>query len=334
MKKIFYFRSSFFNSFLGCLLALLLGACKKDQELSTTDRPSVSQYIAGDPQLSLWRTAFSRCHLDTDTSFSDGGPYTFFCPVDSAFIAAGLTADSIGRYNPDSLGSLLRYHILSGKFSSQDIIGFVTANVSSLNPGFKPYITKNYFGIFLDGIGVTEGDLEMGDGVIQKISRVAFPPKQTVLQLIDSLPELSYFAAVIDRVPNFKTLLSQFQPAHSDQPGSLPGLTVLVPTNAAFQASTLLPSLDAINQADPNVLFSVMEFYFLNGFRFTSDFMGGYVPGHAQVEFGNGGSFKIDKDGITIIPDYPVGVPPRIVNSNQICTDGVVQEISEFFISD
>jgi hypothetical protein len=170
--------------------------------------------------------------------------------------------------------------------------------------------------------------------VIQKISRVAFPPKLTVLQLIDSLPELSYFAAVVNRVPNYQTLLSQLQPARGDEPGSLPGLTVLVPTNAAFQASTLYPSLDAINQADPDVLFSVMEFYFLNGFRFTSDFMGGYIPGHAQVEFGNGGSYKIDEDGITIIPNYPIGISPGIVKSNLLCTDGVVQEISGFFISD
>ena len=332
MKPIFYFRSAFFNSLLGCLVAILFSACKKDQELSTTDRPSVSQYIAGDPQLSLWQTAVNRCKLDS--VLSAGGPYTFFCPVDSAFISAGLTADSIGRYDPDSLRSLLKYHILSGKFSSQDIIGFVRASVTSLNPNFKPYISKNYFGIFLNGIGVTEGDLEMGDGVIQKIGRVAFPPKQTLQQLIDSLPELSYFSAVIKRVPNFTTLLSQLQPAHSDELGSLPGLTVLAPTNAAFQASTIYPTLDAINQADPNMLLSTMEFYFLNGFRFTSDFMGGYIPGHAQVELGNGGSYKIAQDGITIIPNYPVGVSPRIVKPDQLCTDGVVQEVSEFFISD
>ena len=321
--------------FLACLLAILSGACQKKQELATTDRPTILQYIASDPQLSLLQTAMLRC--DLDTVFSSGGPYTFFCPVDSAFTAAGLTADSIGRYDPKKLTNLLKYHILAGKFSSQDIIGFLTANVTSLDSADKPFISKNYFGIFFNGIGVTEGDILLGNGVIQKIQHVAFPPGQTLLQAIDSLPELSYFAAVIRRVPQYNNLLSKFQPGipnGNPSPG-LPGVTVLAPTNAAFQASTLYPTLDAINQADPTILYSVMEGYFLNGNKFTADFLGGFVPGFGKVELPiNRASYEIGKDGVTIIPDYPPGVFPMIIKPNFLCTDGTLQEISEVFISD
>lgn len=330
MKRI----SSFRLFLLGCLLVSQLGACKKSQEVSTTDRPSLLQYIAADSQLSLLRTAMARC--DLDTVFSSGGPYTFFCPVDSAFTAAGLTADSIGRYNPKSLSNLLKYHILSGKFSSEDIVGFLSENVTSLDSAQNPFVSKNYYGIFLNGIGVVQGDIELGDGVIQKIQKVAFPATQTLLQTIDSLPELSYFAAVVNRIYNFQNLLSSYQLKIPNSNPSLgvAGVTVLVPTNAAFQASTLYPTLDAINQADVTKLASVMQAYFLNGFKFTTDFLGGYVPGYGNAEFNFPGSYEIAKDGITIIPNYPPGVSPVINKPNLLCTDGVLHEVSEFFISD
>jgi uncharacterized surface protein with fasciclin (FAS1) repeats len=333
MKPSSYFRLFF----LSCLAVVLFSACKKNQELATTSRPTILQYISKDPQLSLLQTAITRSHLDT--VFSSGGPYTFFCPVDSAFTAAGLTADSIAHYDPDSLSSLLKYHILSGKFSSQDVVGFLTESVTCLDSAWKPYISKNYFGIFLNGIGVTQGDLEMGDGVIQKIRRVAFPPKRTVLQCIDSLPELSYFDAVVNKVPQFRNILSQlntipFYLVGQTRNGAStsPGGTVFAPVNTAFQNS-LYPSIDAINQADPLVLESVFGGYILNGFIFTSDFLGGYLPVFTELP-AIGATYKVDKDGITLIPNYPVGVPPRIIHPDVLCTDGVLQEISEVFIAD
>jgi uncharacterized surface protein with fasciclin (FAS1) repeats len=332
MKPFSYFRLFL----LSCLLMALFSACKKTRELTTVSRPTILQYIAADSQLTLLQAAITRSQLDT--VFSSGGPYTFFCPVDSAFTAAGLTADSIARYDPVSLGTLLKYHILSGKFSSQDVIGFLTEQVTCLDSNWEPYISKNYYGIFLNGIGVTEGDLEMGDGVIQKIGKVAFPPQQTALQYIDSLPELSYFAAVINRVPALKNAFSLF-PAEppflsssvSYNTTGAAGAVVFAPVNAAFQNS-LFPTIDVINQTDPGVLESAFAGCLVNGYHFTSDFLGGYMPVYTEIP-AIYPTFKIDKDGITIIPNYPVGVPPRIIHPDILCVDGVIQEISEVFVA-
>lgn len=319
-----------------CLLLGLFSACKKNQETPNTSNPTILQYIAADSQLTLLRTAITRCNLDT--VFASGGPYTFFCPNDSAFIAAGLTADSIARYNPDSLSNLLKYHILSGKFSSSDLIGFVSENVTSLDTAAKPFLTKNYYGIFLNGIGVADGNIELGDGVIQKIGRIAFPPTMTIQQTLNSRPELSYFAEVVNDVAVFQTLLSTYNVSNGQQGGVwiYSGETVLVPTNAAFQQSTLYPTIASIDQAGSNQLIGSFAVVFLNGFCFTSDFLGGFVPGVTRNEELPGFTvvnYTIAEDGVTIIPGYPVGEPPVIIVPNILCTDGVIQEISEVFIA-
>ncbi len=344
MKHIFSPRILIHGSLLVCLFT----ACRKDQEVTVPARSNILSYIAKDPHLTLLETAIKHCGLDTSV-FTKGGPYTVFCPVDSAFMAAGLTADSINRYNRDSLSRILKYQILSGKFSSTDVIGFVTASVTSLDSVYKPFIQKNYFGIFLNGIPVTEGNIELGDGVIQKIGKVAFPPTKTVLQMIDSLPELSYFAAMVKDVPQFSQVLSQFNPSipyYSSYAafGGDPGLTVLAPINSGFLSSAY-PSIDIINQTDPAVFNGMYPACFLNGCRFTSNFMGRFIPVNSPsttstdntnnrlVEIIAFPTYRIDKDGLTTIPNYPPGIPPRITVSNILCTDGVIQEVDQVFIS-
>lgn len=318
-----------------CLSLGLFSACKKTRQVPNSASPTILQYIAADSQLTLLQAAMTRCNLDT--VFSSGGPYTFFCPNDSAFIAAGLTADSIARYNPASLSNLLKYHILSGKFSSADLIGFVTENVTSLDTAAMPYLTKNYYGIFLNGIGVTQGNIELGDGVIQEIGRIAFPPTKTIQQMLDSLPELSYFNEVVQDVSQFQNLLSTYNAANGNAGGFwvYPGETILVPTNAAFQQS-MYPTIAAIDQAGANNLIGTFNALFLNGFCFTSNFYGGFVPGmtrNLELPGLTLASYQISEDGITIIPGYPVGEPPVIIVPNILCTDGVIQEISQVFVA-
>ena len=318
-----------------CLSLWLLGACKKSREVPNTSSPTILQYIAGDSSLTLLRTAMTRCNLDT--VFSSGGPYTFFCPDDSAFAAAGLTADSIASYDPDSLGNLLKYHILSGKFSSADLIGFLSENVTSLDTAARPFLTKNYYGIFLNGIGVAQGNIELGDGVIQKIGRIAFPPTMTIQQTLNSRPELRYFAEVVNDVPPFQTLLSAYNASNAQRGGVwiYSGETILVPTNAAFQQS-MYPTIAAIDSAGSNQLIGTFAAVFLNGFLFTSDCYGGFVPGvtrNLELPGLTLASYTISGDGITIIPGYPVGISPVIIVPNILCTDGVIQEISQVFIA-
>lgn len=313
-------------------------SCKKTATiLSNSPTQTILQYIAQSPQFTILNAAVARCHLDT--VFASGGPFTFFCPNDSAFKAAGLTMDRINTYSPDSLSLLLEYNMLTGKFSSADLVGFLTEQVTSVDTAYKPYIVKNYYGLFINGIQVTT-QTELGDGVILNIGSVNFVPTQTVLQILDSLPELSFFAAVANAAPQFQGLYGNpngpLQPYHQ---GVQPGFTVFAPTNTAFMAGGY-PTLDAVQQTNPNTLFNDFDFMTINGFKFTADLIGGFVinPNSANNsgEFLQSGAFAIAKDGLTLLVDYPTSaiggpsqVPPHIIRSNILGTNGVIQEIDQ-----
>lgn len=329
-------------SLCGALLVISI-ACKKAQEIINPPRLTILQYIAQDPQLTHLQAAILRCHLDT--VFSSGGPFTVFAPDDPAFEAAGFTLDKIKAYDPDRLSFMLQYQILSGRFSSDDIVGFVAENVSSLDPTQKPFVTKNYYGLFFNGIHVAGGNAQLGDGVVQKIGRVAFPPGQTVLQIIDSLPELSFCAAAVNRVTRLQNLFSSVpQPPYASNGNSIgtPGFTVLAPTDSAFK-TFLYPTINAINQEDTVFLYNLVGPYALNGFHFVADFLGGW-----DANFGNnslelyfqGKDYRIDKDGVTILTNGPLLsngnaslVPSsHIIRSDILGTNAVIHETNKIFI--
>lgn len=317
-------------------LCALSVSCKKTSTvLNTANTQTILQYIAQAPQLTILNAAIARCNLDT--VFASGGPFTFFCPTDSAFTAVGLTMDKIKAYDPQALSLLLQYNMLTGKFSSQDLVGFLTEQVTSVDTAYKPFIVKNYYGLFINGIQVTS-QVELGDGVVLNIGSVNFAPTQTVLQILDSLPELSFYAAVANRVPQFQTIFGN-QPNNYYHFGMRPGVTVFAPTNDAFMAY-IYPTLSSVTQVDPSTLYTDFEAPVLNGFDFTADFLGGFETTgnsyYAQAEFVQFENLAVGKDGLTILENYPSSVsggpslvPPHIIRSNILATNGVIQEIDQ-----
>src|ERR1700744_994310 len=120
-----------------------LASCKKEPaETLNKSKPSVFQYIGQNKQLSLYCVALKRAGLYNRETFSNGGPFTVFAPVDSAFISAGLTADSVNRYDSQGLALALKYSIVNGKISSTSLVGFYSESAKSLHPLYKPNIVK------------------------------------------------------------------------------------------------------------------------------------------------------------------------------------------------
>jgi uncharacterized surface protein with fasciclin (FAS1) repeats len=325
----------------GCWL-LLSTSCKKQQVATNPPQSTLLQYIAQAPDLTILNAAIQRCGLDT--LFSSGGPFTIFAPVDSAFIAMGINKDTLSSYDPVRLSHLLKYHILSGKFSSADLTGFLTEQASSYDT-LKPYLTKNYYGLFFNGIQ-TYGTTELGDGVVQRLNQATPPPVQTLLQIIDSLPELSYFAAVVQNSPDILALFETYYPIIPDNLQSyteaVPGFTCLVPTNDAFRAFGQYPTIASIQQEQSYNLEAIFKPYLINGFKFTSDFMGGFYPAYGNVttpyEFpGQVATWVVGVDGLTIYPNnsqqLPTGtINPRIIKGNIVGSNGIIHEIDQVFL--
>lgn len=317
---------------LFCLLAV---ACKKDDHtLVVTAKPTMLQYIGNDPQLTLFKAALQHAGLFNDTTFANGAPYTIFAPLDSALKAAGLTADSISKYDPAALAFVLKYHIAFGNLGSSTLIGFYTQEVITLNPTYRPTLSKNFFGIFVNGIPVTKADIVLGDGVIHKIGRVAFPPVGNLMQELDHQPDLTMFATAI-RILQLDTMLVKHNPVPVNPyvpPVVIPTVTILAPDDNAFREYGFADTT-AIKNTDPVALKRFILYYFKQGSNFTSVLLGGAQFGAAVYDANNYGQkiFVVESDGVTITAAGNVAAP-HIIRPDIVATNGVIQVVDQVII--
>jgi uncharacterized surface protein with fasciclin (FAS1) repeats len=279
-----------YRSRIGCLVLLCAFSCTKQQSYpATANLPTLTQYVQQDTTLNLLTLALQRAGLDS--VLGSGGPYTLFAPTDSAFLSAGLTAAVITAYDPQALRNILSYHLIKGRIGSATIVGFVSDTATSLNARYSPVVTQNYFGLFINGIHVTQGNIGLADGILHKIGQIAFPPAGNLLQVLDSLPN-ARLAAYIYRQ---SVLLNGFMTVPAAifsgaliidgfDPGGYPlytSVTLLIPTDAAFKAAGYnsiadLAGMDTVTRT------SLISSGVLYGSLFTSDLMGGRWVGQIR----------------------------------------------------
>ena len=155
------------------------------------------------------------------------GPFTVFAPTDAAFEAAGISVTTISNMMAADVESLLRFHVVSGKFDSDDL---TSGNLLTLG-GESVVVNVDGSNVTVDGVNVTQTDIEASNGVIHIVESVLTPPP----------PGLTEAATE----EGLTVLLSALAAAQLD--GALAsgdGLTIFAPTNDAFTAF-----LDAIGQS-------------------------------------------------------------------------------------
>ena len=317
-----------YNRGIGCLVLFFTFSCTKHQSYPASPQlQTLTSYVQQDTTLRLLNLAIQRAGLDS--VLGSGGPYTVFAPTDSAFLSAGLTAAAIATYDAQALRGIISYHMVKGRIGSATIVGFVSDTVAGLNARFSPVVTQNYFGLFINGIHVTQGNIGLADGVLHKINQIALPPTGNLQQVLDSLPN-TQLAAYIYRQ---SILLNGFATAPAAifsgawiidgfYPGGLvsnSSVTLLIPTDAAFKAAgynsiTDLSGLDTVTRT------SLIASGVLYGSFFTSDLMGGRFVGAIRFPY-------TAAPGVTIISslavngsfnnDYSTGPPYPYALFNQ-----------------
>ncbi|MBN9384143.1 MAG: fasciclin domain-containing protein [Chitinophagaceae bacterium] len=329
------------------ILLTFLCSCKKDHEAINAPTPSILEYIAKEPSLSLLNTAIGITRLDT--VMSSGGPFTFFAATDPAFESAGFTGDSLRRMDPRQLQDILRYNIVKGRLSSGDVPGFLKQQFTGLHPLYRPYITKNYYGIFLNGIPVIKGNIELGDGVLQVTGRVAIPPAGSQLDVMNKEKDLSFLTAFVRNVYTFRTLVadSTYSLPPTGSGGLIYGTTLLAPTDSAFKAfgyadttALINDSLKLVtgyycNNCIPSYQNPVFGNFTFIGFTFTSDYKGQFAIGlGTNVILRSGSSsFWTSLDGFSFTGNgIAQNNPVRIIKPDMIATNGVVQKINQVFL--
>ncbi|WP_142684944.1 fasciclin domain-containing protein [Chitinophaga polysaccharea] len=299
---------------LCCLFLLIAISCTKDEPVYTNNPgASLFETILGKKELSLYQAALKRAGMLDAATFANSGPYTVFAPVDSAFMNAGLTLDSINKYNPDSLALVLKYGMLYGRISSSTLMGFYSQDMVSRHPSLKPRLNKNYYGIFFNGIPLLpEKSATLADGVLHELARVPFPQSANLMDWIRRQPELTFFAAVLDRTGYAS------QVANTDPLGKL----VFAPVNEAYKKLGYT-DLDAINNADLFILQAPMQEMVRSPRLFTADFLGGYSFNYDY--------FYVNADGFTITAIGNIA-PVHIIRPDIMGVNGVIQEVDQVIL--
>ncbi|MFN0206489.1 MAG: fasciclin domain-containing protein [Planctomycetota bacterium] len=148
------------------------------------------------------------------------GPFTVFAPTDEAF--AKLPKEALeGLLKPEAkekLASILKYHVVSGKVTSQEV---VKIDFAPTVEGGALRVVASKEGVMVDGARVVKTDIACRNGIIHVIDTVVMPRLD--------------LAATADKNGNFKTLLAAAGAAGLAETLKTGGpFTVFAPNDEAF----------------------------------------------------------------------------------------------------
>ncbi len=213
------------------ILATTVYSCKKkDEQVMPTI--NVVELAQRNPDLSILVSAVVKAGLANTLATTQN--ITVFAPTNAAFVAAGYPQSAIDALTPaqvtDVLAPLLKYHVLGTKVTSGSVpVSDAVATLNTLNI----FASRNANGVFVNGIKVTQADVNASNGVVHVINGVLVPPTQTIAEIVIANPNFSLLKAAVIRA-NLATALGG--------PGKF---TVFAPVNAGFPAA--LNTEDKIN---------------------------------------------------------------------------------------
>ncbi len=112
---------------------------------------------------------------DLVSTLQGPGPFTVFAPTDAAF--AGLPMGTLDNLllpeNKATLASILTYHVVAGEVTADQVVNLTTATTVQ---GEELQITVDNGTVYINGIQVTQTDVEASNGVIHIIDGVLLPP--------------------------------------------------------------------------------------------------------------------------------------------------------------
>lgn len=316
-----------------CLLLFCAAACTRDTEVpSNRAQPVMQDYIATQPDLSLFGKAFKKAGLDKDIQLQSGGPFTFFVPVDSAMIRAGFTEQAINNYDAGKLTKILRYHILNGRLSSSTLVGNYTQEAFSLAPGLLPKVSRNFHGIFLNGITVTTPDVELGDGVLHKMNGISLLPGMDMYDLLQQHPDLTFMAYFVRHTEGWEELLREPDTLRYRGPSLERGFTLLAPADDAFREEGY-DTPEELMLEDPAYVRKLLGFYLIGGRWFISDWLdgvelSGYRRPYLYALNTNPMGYFVQKGGLTFNTAFNLHVP-RIIHSDIMADNGVLHIVDK-----
>ena len=101
------------------------------------------------------------------------GPFTVFAPTDDAFAALPAGTLEALLADPETLSSILLYHVLPGAVTSDQVVGLAEAQTAN---GASVSISIDGGAVMVDDATVVAVDITATNGVIHVIDQVILPP--------------------------------------------------------------------------------------------------------------------------------------------------------------
>lgn len=290
-------------------------SCKKKND-DTPATGTITAIVSASPDFTLLKAAVVRAGL---AAILDGkGPFTVFAPTNDAFKASGITLETINTLSPDALKGILLYHTLGAKVLAADVPAGPDAPVATVG-GDNIFLTKNNAGVFVNGVTVVKADIMASNGVIHAISKVLMPPTGNIVATAQANPDFSYLVAAVLRASQGSTNVAEVLSGNGP-------FTVFAPTNDAFKAAGFATIAD-INNADPNMLTSILTYHVISGRIFSSDLTNG-----AQPVTVNGGKLTIGLNNGATVKGNGNTTPSKIVSTDLVTTNGVIHVIDQVLL--
>ncbi|MEP7376309.1 MAG: fasciclin domain-containing protein [Chitinophagaceae bacterium] len=302
-------------------LPVIVSSCDKDDDPAPASN-TITDLVVADANFSTLEAAVVKANLAA--TLSGTGPFTVFAPDDAAFTAAGITPAAIATLTQSQLQPILLYHTLGSKVTAADVPAGPNAKVITAS-GDSVFVTKNASGVYINGVKVTQADINASNGVIHKIGKVLTPPAGNIVE--------TAVAAGLDSLVKAVTRATTAPGGDPTLAGTLSTatLTVFAPTNAAFTQLLTALSLTNINDIPVATLLAVLRYHVVGGRAFSSDLANGSLTmlagGNTTINLTNGTG-----GGPTIKGNGNGTATSNITATNIVCRNGVVHLIDRVLL--
>ena len=217
-----------------------------------------------------------------DTLKSEG-PFTVFAPIDAAFEALPPAIVETVTSNPDTLATVLTYHVIAGKYNLDQLPEGPIETVA----GVELTVAKIDGVTYINGNPIAVQNVQATNGVIHVMGNVLVPALGDIIDVATTLPGFETLASLVTQAELIDTLKSEGP------------FTVFAPVNEAFDA---LPAatLSAV-QSDPELLATVLTYHVIAG-KLTTEML---QPGMLTTVAGVDLEVTV-VDGVTLIDGNPI----------------------------
>jgi len=240
----------------------------------------------------------------------DNDPITVFAPTNQAFTDAGIDVDALSA---EQLAPVLAYHVIgSGAVRAGNLSDNLAVEMFDEN---NTYIDLVGTSPFINGISITDTDIEGSNGVVHVISGVLTPPAGDIVATAQATAnEFTLLEAAIVRASLVMTLQG---------PGPL---TVFAPTDQAFIDAGFTEAV--INETDPQALADILTYHVVEGRVLSPDVMAGNVPTVNTATF----EVVINGSTITLVDNDANSPDATVVSTDIVTTNGVIHVIDKVIL--